>query len=111
MATVAKLINARVSAQKARLVADQIRGLKVDKAINVLAFSPKKSAGLVKKLLESAIANAEHNDGADIDELHVRAIEVGEAATIKRMSPRAKGRGNRISKRTCHIIIQVSERL
>ena len=110
MATFAKLHNARVSAQKARLVADQIRGLKVDKAINLLAFSPKKSASLLKKLLESAIANAEHNDGADIDELHVDAIEVGEAATMKRMSPRAKGRANRISKRTCHITIQVSEK-
>lgn len=110
MATVAKLNNARVSAQKARLVADQVRGLKVDKAINILTFSSKKTAGLVKKLLESAIANAEHNDGADIDELHINVIEVGEATTMKRMSPRAKGRGNRISKRTCHITIQVSEK-
>jgi large subunit ribosomal protein L22 len=110
MATVAKLNNARVSAQKARLVADQIRGLKVDKAINLLAFSPKKSAGILKKVLESAVANAEHNDGADIDELHIKSIEVGEAATLKRMSPRAKGRANRISKQTCHIIIQVSEK-
>jgi len=99
-----------VSAQKCRLVADQIRGLKVDKAIDILTFSPKKSARIMKKVLESAIANAEHNDGADIDELRVNAVEVGEGATLKRMSPRAKGRANRISKRTCHITIQVSEK-
>mgnify|MGYP003596348878 CR=1 FL=1 len=109
MATTAKLNTARVSAQKCRLVADQIRGLKVDKAIDVLSFSPKKSAGLIKKVLESAIANAEHNDGADVDELKVRSIEIGEGAILKRLSPRAKGRANRISKRTCHITIQVSE--
>jgi large subunit ribosomal protein L22 len=109
MATIAKLNTARVSAQKCRLVADQIRGLKVDKAIDVLAFSPKKSAQIVKKVLESAIANAEHNDGADIDELTVKVIEIGEGATMKRMSPRAKGRANRISKRTCHITIHVTE--
>jgi len=109
MATIAKLNTARVSAQKCRLVADQIRGLKVDKAIDLLAFSPKKSAQILKKVLESAIANAEHNDGADIDELTVNVIEVGEGATMKRMSPRAKGRANRISKRTCHITIHVTE--
>ncbi len=109
MGTVAKLSHARVSAQKCRLVADQIRGLKVEKAINLLTFSPKKSARIVKKVLESAIANAEHNDGADIDELRVSSIEVGEGTSLKRMSPRAKGRANRISKRTCHITIQVSE--
>jgi large subunit ribosomal protein L22 len=109
MATIARLNTARVSAQKCRLVADQIRGLKVEKAIDVLAFSPKKSAQIIKKVLESAIANAEHNDGADIDELRVKTIEVGEGATLKRMSARAKGRSNRISKRTCHITIQVSE--
>jgi len=104
------LNTARVSAQKCRLVADQIRGLKVDRAIDLLTFSPKKSAKIVKKVLESAIANAEHNDGADIDELRVEAIEVGEGATLKRMSPRAKGRANRISKRTCHISIKVTEK-
>jgi len=109
MATIARLKTARVSAQKCRLVADQIRGLKVEKAIDVLAFSPKKSAQIMKKVLESAIANAEHNDGADIDELRVKTVEVGEGATLKRMSARAKGRSNRISKRTCHITIQVSE--
>lgn len=109
MATTAKLSNARVSAQKCRLVADQIRGLRVENAINVLAFSPKKSAGILKKLLESAIANAEHNDASDIDELRVSMIEVGEGATMKRMSPRAKGRANRIHKRTCNIVLKVSE--
>jgi len=109
MTTIARLITARVSAQKCRLVADQIRGLKVEKAIDVLAFSSKKSAQIMKKVLESAIANAEHNDGADIDELRVKAVEVGEGATLKRMSARAKGRSNRISKRTCHITVQVSE--
>ena len=110
MATIARLNTARISAQKCRLVADQIRGLKVDRAIDLLTFSPKKSAKIVKKVLESAIANAEHNDGVDIDELRVEAIEVGVGATLKRMSPRAKGRANRISKRTCHISIKVTEK-
>ncbi|CAI8907667.1 50S ribosomal protein L22 [Methylocaldum szegediense] len=109
MATVAKLSNTRISAQKCRLVADQIRGLKVDRALDVLTFSTKKSARILKKVLESAIANAEHNDGADVDELMVSAIEVAEGPTLKRLSPRAKGRANRILKRTCHITIQVSE--
>lgn len=109
MATVAKLSNTRISAQKCRLVADQIRGLKVDRAIDLLTFSTKKSARILKKVLEAAIANAEHNDGADVDELLVSAIEVGEGPTLKRLSPRAKGRANRILKRTCHITIQVSE--
>jgi large subunit ribosomal protein L22 len=109
MATVAKLSNTRVSAQKCRLVADQIRGLKVDKAIDLLTYSTKKSARILKKVLESAIANAEHNDGADVDELLVSAIEVSEGPTLKRLAPRAKGRANRILKRTCHITIQVSE--
>jgi large subunit ribosomal protein L22 len=81
----------------------------VEKAINLLAYSPKKSARIIKKVLESAIANAEHNDGADVDELRVSAIEVGEGMSLKRMSPRAKGRANRITKRTCNITIQVSE--
>ena len=109
MATVAKLSNTRISAQKCRLVADQIRGLKVDRAIDLLTFSTKKSARILKKVLEAAIANAEHNDGADVDELLVSAIEVAEGPTLKRLSPRAKGRANRILKRTCHITIQVSE--
>lgn len=109
MVTIAKLSNARISAQKCRLVADQIRGLRVEKAINLLSFSPKKSARILRKVLESAIANAEHNDGADIDELRISLIEVGEGATMKRMSPRAKGRANQIHKRTCNIVVQVSE--
>ncbi|MEM9102711.1 MAG: 50S ribosomal protein L22 [Pseudomonadota bacterium] len=109
METVAKHRYASISAQKVRLVADQIRGLPVDRALNLLAFSPKKAAGLVKKVLDSAIANAEHNDGADIDELKVSTIFVDEAPTAKRMRPRAKGRGDRILKRTCHITVKVSD--
>ena len=101
---------ARSSAQKVRMVADQIRGLSVDKALNVLAYSERKAAGLVKKVLESAIANAEHNDGADIDALRVSAVMVDEGPSFKRMSPRAKGRGDRIVKRTCHILVKVSDR-
>jgi large subunit ribosomal protein L22 len=97
----------RLSAQKGRLVADQIRGLRVEKALNILAFSPKKGAGIIKKVLESAIANAEHNEGADIDELKVAAIMVDEGPVMKRMHARAKGRGNRIVKRTSHITVTV----
>lgn len=108
MQTTAKLINARVSPQKCRLVADQIRGLNVAKALNLLTFSTKKSAHLLKKVLESAIANAEHNDGADVDELKVSSVYVNEGPFLKRMSARAKGRGNRILKRTCHITVNVS---
>ncbi len=110
MATQAKLSYARISAQKVRLVADQIRGLPVEKAINLLAFSPKKAAELMKKVLDSAIANAEHNDGADIDELVVSAVMVDEGPTMKRMQARAKGRGNRILKRTSHITVVVDEK-
>jgi large subunit ribosomal protein L22 len=109
METSAKHSNARISAQKCRLVADQIRGLGVAQAIDLLAFSNKKSAHLVKKVLESAVANAEHNDGADIDELHVSTIFVDEGTVLKRMRARAKGRGNQILKRTCHITVKVSE--
>ncbi len=105
----AKLTNAPLSAQKGRLVADQIRGLSVGKAIQTLAFSPKKAAHLVKKVLESAIANAEHNEGADIDELKVSAIFVDEGPTYKRMRARAKGRGARILKRRAHITVIVSD--
>ena len=107
METNATLRGVRLSAQKGRLVADMIRGKKVDQAINILTFTPKKAAGIVKKALESAIANAEHNDGADIDELKVTSIYVEQAATLKRFSARAKGRGNRISKPTCHIFVTV----
>ena len=98
---------ARISAQKTRLVADQIRGLPVDKALNVLTFSPKKAAGIVKKVVLSAIANAEHNEGADIDELKVTSIMVDKAASLKRFTARAKGRGNRIEKQSCHIYVTV----
>ena len=107
MSTTAKVNGARISAQKTRLVADQIRGLGVDQALNLLAFSPKKAAGILKKGLESAIANAEHNDGADIDELRITTIYVGEGASLKRMRARAKGRGNSIEKQTCNIVITV----
>jgi large subunit ribosomal protein L22 len=99
----------RLSAQKGRLVADQIRGLAVDKALNILAFSPKKGASIIKKVLESAIANAEHNEGADIDALKVKTIYLDQAAVLKRFTARAKGRGNRISKPTCHITVTVSD--
>lgn len=99
----------RLSAQKGRLVADQIRGLPVDKALNVLAFSPKKGAVIIKKVLNSAIANAEHNEGADIDELKVKTIYVDEGSTLKRFRARAKGRGARILKPTCHITVVVGD--
>ncbi len=105
----AKLTNAPLSAQKGRLVADQIRGLSVEKAIQILAFSPKKAAHVVKKILESAIANAEHNEGADIDELKISKIFVDEGPTHKRMRARAKGRGTRILKRRAHITVTVSD--
>lgn len=110
MEVAAKLRGARLSAQKARLVADQVRGKKVADALNLLTFSPKKGADLVKKVLESAIANAEHNEGADIDELRVSTIMVDEGATMKRIKPRAKGRADRILKRTCHITVKVADR-
>jgi len=109
MEVAARLKGAKISAQKARLVADQIRGLEVDKALNELAFSPKKAAVIVKKLLESAIANAENNEGADIDELRISAIYVDEGVTMKRIRPRAKGRADRIMKRSCHVTIKVSD--
>ena len=105
--TKASVRGVRLSVDKGRLVADQIRGLPVDRALNLLAFSPKKGARIIKKVLESAIANAEHNDGADIDELKVKTIYVEQGATLKRFSARAKGRGNRISKPTAHIYITV----
>ena len=107
MSTTAVIRGVRLSAQKARLVADQIRGLPVAQALNILAFSPKKGGGILKKALDSAIANAEHNDGADIDELKVATIYVDKGTSLKRMIPRAKGRGNSIEKQTCHITITV----
>jgi large subunit ribosomal protein L22 len=99
----------RLSAQKGRLVADQIRGLPVDRALNILAFSPKKGATVIKKVLESAIANAEHNEGADIDALKVKTIYVDKGPSLKRFTARAKGRGNRIEKQTCHITVTVGD--
>jgi len=109
MQTSANLRMARISPQKVRLVADQIRGMPVERALNTLQFSTKRAAGLVKKVLESAIANAEHNDGADVDELRVRVITVDEGPTLKRMQARAKGRANRILKRTSHIHVSVAD--
>jgi large subunit ribosomal protein L22 len=109
MEVAAKLKGANISAQKARLVADQIRGKDVEEALELLSFSTKKAAGLVKKVLNSAIANAEHNEGADIDELKVSTIFVDEGLTMKRIRPRAKGRADRILKRTCHITVKVAD--
>lgn len=109
METRAILRSARMSAQKGRLVADLIRGQSVDKALNILAFTPKKGAAIIKKVLESAIANAEHNDGADVDELKVKSISVERGAFAKRFQARAKGRGNRILKHTCHIYVTVGD--
>ena len=109
MEVAAKLKGARISAQKARLVADEVRGMPVGEALNMLEFSKKKEAHLVRKLLNSAIANAENNEGADVDELRVATIFVDEGLTMKRMRPRAKGRGDRILKRTCHITVKVAD--
>lgn len=110
METTAKLRHARISPQKCRLVADQIRGMEVEQALQTLTFSTKKAAVIVKKVLESAIANAEHNDGADIDELKVSSIYVDQGPTMKRLRARAKGRANRILKRTSHITVTVAEK-
>ena len=99
-----------MSAQKARLVADLIRGKSVESALDILQFSSKKGADIIKKVLESAIANAEHNDGADVDELRVSTIFVDEGMTMKRIRPRAKGRADRILKRSCHITVKVAEK-
>ena len=107
METKASLRGVHLSAQKGRLVADLIRGKKVDQALDILAFTPKKAAVIMKQVLESAIANAEHNDGADIDELKVSSIYVEKGTFMKRYSARAKGRGDRISKQTCHIYVTV----
>jgi len=103
------LKNAPLSAQKARLVGDQIRGMPVEKALNLLKFSSKKAATIIKKVLESAIANAEHNESADIDDLRVSTVYVNEGATMKRFKARAKGNANHILKRSCHITIKVAE--
>jgi len=109
METKAELRGVRLSAQKGRLVADQVRGLPVDKALNVLSFSPQKAAGIIRKVLESAIANAEHNDGADVDELKVRRIYVERGTFLRRFRASAKGRASRIMKPTCHILVVVGD--
>ena len=109
MEVAARLRGARISAQKTRLVANQVRGLRVEQALNILNYSPKKAAGIVKKVLESAIANAENNHGADVDELKVSTVFVDEGTTLKRFRARAKGRGNRILKQSCHITLMVSD--
>jgi len=107
METRAVLRGVRLSAQKGRLVADMIRGKSVEQALNTLSFTPKKAADILKKVLESAIANAEHNDGADIDELKVKVITIERGTKLRRFDARAKGRGVRIEKPTCHISITV----
>ncbi len=109
METRSQLKHARISPQKARLVADQIRGLPVERALELLTFSDKKAGGIMKKLVDSAIANAEHNEGADIDELKVSAVCVDAGPVMKRLQPRAKGRANRILKRTSHITVTVAD--
>jgi large subunit ribosomal protein L22 len=109
METNAILRGVHLSAQKGRLIVDLVRGKPVEQALSILAFSPKKGAVIVKKVLESAIANAEHNNGADIDALKVTRIHVEQGTVLKRFTARAKGRGNRISKQTCHIYVTVGE--
>ena len=109
MATSATLKFTHLSPQKMRLIADQIRGMSADRAVTLLSFSNKKGAKIVKKVLESAIANAENNDGADIDELKITSVEVNQGPTMKRLRPRARGRADRIIKRTSHLIVKVSE--
>ena len=107
METRAVLRGVRLTAQKGRRGADQVRGKSVGQALNILAYSPKKGALILKKVIESAIANAEHNDGADIDELIVKTIYVEKGIVLKRFTARAKGRGNRITKPTCHVFVTV----
>jgi large subunit ribosomal protein L22 len=107
METKATLRGVHLSAQRGRLVADLIRGKKVDQALTILTFNQTKAAGIIKRVLESAIANAEHNDGADIDELTVATIYVEKGTVLKRFTARAKGRGDRISKQSCHIYVTV----
>ena len=109
MEVAARLKGAQISAQKVRLIADQVRGLRVEEALGLLEFSTKKAAHIVKKLLDSAIANAENNEGADVDELKVSSIFVDEGMTMKRLRPRAKGRADRILKRSCHITVKVAD--
>lgn len=108
---VAKLKHARLSPQKCRLVCDVIRGMPVDRALSTLKFSNKKAAGIVRKVLESAIANAEHNVGADVDELKVTTIYADQGPTFRRIQARAKGRATRLTKPTCHITVVVSDEM
>ncbi|HVT36857.1 MAG TPA: 50S ribosomal protein L22 [Nevskiaceae bacterium] len=109
MKTQAVLKFTRLAPNKARLLADLVRGKKVDEALNILKFSNQKSAKVIRKVLESAIANAENNNGADVDELKVREIFVDEGPVMKRIMPRAKGRADRIVKPTSHITVRVSD--
>ena len=109
METQAILKGVRLSAQKGRLVADLVRGKPVEQALSILSYTPKKSAQILKKVVESAIANAEHNDGADIDELRIVSIHVEKAASLRRFSARAKGRGAKIEKQTCHVFVTVGD--
>ena len=109
MQVAAKLRGARLSARKARLVADQVRGKGVEHALSLLAYSDRHAAHVIKKLLNSAVASAEHNDYADVDELRISSIYVNEGPTLKRLRPRAKGRADRILKRTCHITVTVTD--
>lgn len=110
METSAKLRFARIAPQKVRLIADEVRGMPVEQALEMLQLSTKKASQVVRKLLESAVANAEHNEGADIDELKVATIMVDEGPTLKRMKPRARGSADRIFKRTSHLTIRVADR-
>ena len=109
MEVAAKLRGARISAQKARLVADQVRGKGVEDALDLLSYSNKKAAHIIKKILNSAIANAENNEGADVDELTISSIFVDEGMTMKRLRPRAKGRADQILERSCHITVKVAD--
>ena len=110
MESIAKLRFARISPQKARLIADEVRGMPVERALEILQFSTKKAAQIMRKVRESAVANAEHNEGADIDELRISTLMVDEGPTMKRMKPRARGRADRIFKRTSHITIRVADK-
>ena len=109
MDVAARLRYARISPQKVRLVADLVRGKSVAQALDILTYTPKKGAGIIRKILESAIANAENNHGADIDELKISRVYVDEAPTHKRWRARAKGRANQILKRNSHITVHVSD--
>jgi len=109
MSTSAHLRNVRISPQKARLVADQVRGMRVERALNELTFSNKKAAAIIRKVVQSAVYNAEHNDGADVDDLVIESIYVNEGPTMKRFRARARGRGNRILKRLSHVTVTVAE--